>query len=160
MGTAPAPDKSKGVSIPVIKETENNSQEFENTLRARIAMRAHQIFEEDGTGHGQDLAHWLKAEGEVVNGVSDIWESGSWVTARIPLTNVVPEAIHVLAGRSRALTCVEAQETADDAARPDSWRRTLYFAAKWPNEVDPSTCSAYLKNGVVTVSAKLASPGK
>lgn len=160
MGTAPAPDKSKGVTIPVIKETENNSQEFVNTLQARIAMRAHQIFEEDGTGHGRDVAHWLKAEGEIVNGVSDIWESGSWVTANIPLAEVAPGAINVLAGRNRALVCVEAREPANDATRADSARGTRYFAAKWPNEVDPSTCSAYLKNGVVAVSAKRASPGK
>jgi HSP20 family molecular chaperone IbpA len=160
MGTAPAPGKSKGVTLPVIKETEDNAQEFENALHARIAMRAHQIFEEDGTGHGQDLAHWLKAEGQLISENSDIWVSGSWVTANIPLPKVSPETISVLVRRDRALVCVEARESADDSTGAESRRRVLYFSAKWPNEVDPSTSNAYLKNGVMTLSAKHATSGK
>lgn len=160
MGATPAPQKRKGVTLPVIKEPEGNTQEFENTLHARIAKRAHQIFEEDGAGHGEDLAHWLKAEADLISEISDVGESGSWVTVNVPLPKVSPEAINVLVRRNRALVCVEARERAADSPAADSRRRVLYFSAKWPSEVDPSTSSAYLKNGVVTLSARHASPGE
>ena len=49
-------------------------------------------------------------------------------------------------------------EVADDSADVESLRKVKYLEAKWPSEIDPSTCGAYLKKGVVTLSAKHASP--
>jgi hypothetical protein len=34
-------------------------------LRAEIAMRAYEIWLNEGAGHGRDLDHWLRAEREV-----------------------------------------------------------------------------------------------
>jgi HSP20 family molecular chaperone IbpA len=161
MGSGPGTRKSKstGVTIPIIQETEPKSGEFEKTLRARIAVRAHQIFEQSETGYGQDVAHWLQAESELVSEVLEVWESGSWITVHVPLPKAPPEAIRVLVRRDRALVCAEGIEIADDAADNESRHRVRYLSAKWPNEVDPSTASAYLKNGIVTLSARHASPG-
>jgi hypothetical protein len=154
MAVAPARRKSRGTAIPVICETEPRSAEFEKTLHARIAERARQIFERNGFAHGRDLANWLQAEAQLLSEIRDLTETGSWLTARAPLVNAVPEGISVLVRRDAALVCVEAWEIADDSPDTDSLHRVVYLKANWPNEVDPSTASAYLKDGVVTLSAK------
>ena len=159
MGSGTGTRRSKGVIIPIIKEMEPKYREFEKALRARIAVRAHQIFEQSETGYGQDVAHWLQAESELVSEVSEIWESGSWITAHVPLPKAPPEAIEVLVRSDRALVCAQGIQITDDAADTESRHRIRYLSAKWPNQVDPSTASAYLKNGIVTLSAKNASPG-
>ncbi len=159
MGAAPAPRRSKGTTIPVIREAEPKCEEFEKKLRARIARRAHQIYEENGREHGRDLAHWLQGEAELLSPVREVRESGSWLTVNAPLANVAPEAITILVRSDRAIVCVEAWEITDDLPDSDSRHRVVYLAVKWPSEVDSSTCSAYLKDGVVTLSAKYSSPG-
>jgi len=158
MATAPARRRSRGTPITVLKEAEARNHQFERTLHARISERAHQIFQRNGE-HGRDLANWLQAESQLVSEIQDLTESGAWSTARVSLLNAVPEGITVLVRRDAALVCVEAWEIADDSPDTDSLHRIVYLKVRWPNEVDPSTASAYLKDGVVTLSAKHSSPG-
>lgn len=158
MAPAPARRRSRGTTVPVIGETEPKGKEFEKSLHARVAERARQNFERNGFEYGQDLANWLQAEAQLISEIRDLTESGSWLTARAPLPNALPEGITVLVRRDAALVCVEAWEIADDSPDTDSLHRVLYLQAKWPNEVDPSTASAYLKDGVVTLSVRNSAP--
>lgn len=154
MAAAPARRQSRGTTIPVIGETQLKSKEFEKNLHARIAERANRIFEQNGFEHGRDLANWLQAETQLISDMRELTEAGSWLSARAPLPNAVPGAITVLVRRDQAIVCVEAWEIAADSPDTDSRHRVVYFKAKWPSEVDPSTASAYLKDGVVTLSVK------
>jgi len=36
-------------------------------LRAQIEIRAHQLWRESGSRHGEDLNHWLQAERELLS---------------------------------------------------------------------------------------------
>jgi hypothetical protein len=61
--------------------------------------------------------------------------------------------------RDRALVCAEVHELAVDRSTSDhSQSGILYLLAKWPKQVDPETAIAYLKDGVVTLTAKNVSP--
>jgi hypothetical protein len=65
----------KGITIPAINENEHGRHEFEDALHARLARRAHQFFEQNGTGHGQDFAHWLRTEAKLISMISELWDS-------------------------------------------------------------------------------------
>ncbi len=159
MGPATSARKTTEVAIPIIKKEQENSQEFENNLHSRIAQRAHRLYEQHGAESGHDLSHWLQAESELMSRVLEVRESGSWLTVNVPLPNVPPDALSVLMERDRALICAETREAPAGSEPEYSQRRFFYHWVKWPNEVDPSTASAYLKDGVVTLTAKNASPG-
>ncbi|GJL53043.1 MAG: hypothetical protein NPIRA02_01750 [Nitrospirales bacterium] len=63
--------KKKGRDVEV-SETTQGSQEIPEVddLRACIACRAHELFEQGGCCHGHDLDHWLQAEQEILGSKS------------------------------------------------------------------------------------------
>jgi hypothetical protein len=144
MGTAPARRENKGVTVPVITDQGSGSVEFENSLRARIARRAHQLFEQNGHEHGRDLAHWLKAESELISVIPEVRDVGLWLTANLPVPNTSADSVSVLVRPDQAVIRAETRELRDDSGQGYSQSHFLYYVAKWPIEVEPSTSSAYI----------------
>src|SRR3982074_3042215 len=64
------------------------ADELEQRVSEKITERARQIFELSGGVPGNDEANWLQAEAEVLRGVPQIRESGTWLA----LTALIPEA--------------------------------------------------------------------
>ena len=130
-------------------------QEFQDALRSRIAERAYQVFEETGSGH--EVADWIRAESEIVTRVPEFDESGSWVTVHLPLRDVPPSAIHVLLRGTEAIVCGQSGEPTGEPISVNAPHKPTYLSVKWRDPIDTSTASAYLKDGVVTITAKYAS---
>ena len=55
-----------------VPDPSQGSQEAQviDDFQACIALRAYELFEQEGCCHGHDLDHWLQAEREVLGGKS------------------------------------------------------------------------------------------
>ena len=154
--TAPAKSKESPAAVPV------NS--WKHPLRehaeSRIASRAYELYEQDGRNHGDDVSHWLRAESEILNRVPEIHESSSWFTINIPMKGFSADEVQINIERHRALIAAGRIGPSDSGQESGgTWFQDATFAvAKWPSEVDPSTASAYLKDGTLTVAVKRALP--
>ena len=127
-------------------------------IRERIARRAYDLYQQDGNRPGQDMRHWLQAECEILTDVPEIRESGSWYTINVPLRGFAANEVQVSVEAQRAIVAAEKQEvTASEPGRASNVLEQAVFArAKWPIDVDPATASAYLMNGVLTLTVKRA----
>ena len=60
MNTQTKKTKPKETSMETVKPS------FDTELRGQIERRAHEIWLSSGCSHGNDIAHWLRAENEVL----------------------------------------------------------------------------------------------
>jgi HSP20 family molecular chaperone IbpA len=127
-------------------------------VRERIARRAYDLYQQGGNQPGQDMRHWLQAESEILTDVPEIRESGSWYTINVPLRGFAANEVQVSVEPQRAIVVAEKQEvTASEPGRASNvLEQGLFARAKWPIDVDPATASAYLMNGVLTLTVKRA----
>jgi hypothetical protein len=54
-----------------VAESPAVGSEHDETVRARIAARAHELWQQRGEGHGSDLEDWLQAERELLAAPSE-----------------------------------------------------------------------------------------
>jgi len=135
------PVSQRNVSIV----TAENRQTFESAFRQSVQERAYQLFERQGSAHGQHQAHWQQAEQELLQFAPPVHESGAWSTASVSLQNADSQNIQVLVLEDRATVAI---------ANPPA-----YLLIRWPNRVDPATAAAYLKGNMLVVTAKHSAAG-
>jgi HSP20 family molecular chaperone IbpA len=156
MASQPAPAKSK--EAPAAVPVNSSKHPLYEHARSRIAARAYELYEQDGRRHGNDLSHWVRAESEILNRVPEIHESSSWLTINVPLKGFSAEEVQVNIEPQRAIIAAARMVTSgsEQGGGETSFRGAIFAVAKWPSEVDPSTGSAYLKDGTLTVAVKRA----
>jgi hypothetical protein len=121
--------------------TDGHHEAFAAVLHDSIAKRAYEIFENAGRPAGQDQAHWLRAESEVLQHGSPVRESGSWSTANASLPGADAGDVQVLLQGDRAiLSCSKPSQS--------------YVIFRFPVSVDPQTAAAYLKGHTFVLTAK------
>jgi hypothetical protein len=149
---APQPVSQHNVTII----SEDRRDEFQARIHQHIAERAYQLFEQDGGLNGNDDAHWLRAEGELLQRVPEVRETGSWITANASLANSDLKDLQVLVLRDRAIV---AGVRPAQGAQGEGF---AYLLIRWPVSVDPATAAAYVKGSTLTVTAKhsATSPGE
>ena len=132
--------------------------QIHHRVNERIAGRAYDLYQQEGNRHGEDIRHWLQAESEILSNVPEIRESSSWFTVNIPLKGFVPSEVHVSVDPQSALVVAEKEQISNSEAgrSSDVFEQAIFTTAKWPTDVDPDTASAYLKNGVLTLTVKRA----
>ena len=154
-------------STPAVKAKDSSSspvefkhQEAVNRLNDQISRRAYDLFERDGRGDGQDLAHWLQAEGQVVRPIPQITESSLWYSVNVPLKDFTNGELSVGVEPTRAVIIADRADftNGNESVSSGSVRESLYLVAHWPSEVDPATASAYVKNESLTLTVKRATP--
>jgi HSP20 family molecular chaperone IbpA len=130
-------------------------------LHDHTSKRAYELYEQAGREHGQHNAHWHQAQSEVAKKVKDVHESASWYTFNYPVDGFKPEDIHVSVEPDAATVLAEQLHLAGGQEFDDSLvsRESFFLVAHWPSEVDVSTANAYVKDGVLSVTAKRAQIG-
>jgi HSP20 family molecular chaperone IbpA len=158
MSSQPAPAKSK--EAPAAVSINSSKNQLRERAQARIASRAYELYEQDGRNHGEDMSHWLRAESEILKRVPEIHESSSWFTINVPLKGFAASEIQVNVEPHYAIIAAEKQQSCgtERDSGVNSLEQSSFAVAKWPNEVDPSTASAYLKDGTLTLAVKRALP--
>ena len=156
MSTQSAATTSKGSSSPI--PANSAMHQVHGRIRERIARRAYDLYQQDGNQPGQDMRHWLQAESEILTDVPEIRESGCWYTINVPVRGFAASEVQVSVEAQRAIVAAEKQEvTASEPGHASNVLEQAVFArAKWPIAVDPATASAYLINGVLTLTVKRA----
>jgi HSP20 family molecular chaperone IbpA len=139
---------------------ENEKESFDHALQRRVSERAFRLFESSGREHGNDRAHWLQAENEVLQHGLEIRESGSWLSIHALLPEVSADDIQVYVAPDRVIVRVEKTQ---DLARSDSQERgftphELFMARELTTMIDPSTASAAFKDQKLTLMVKKRFP--
>jgi HSP20 family molecular chaperone IbpA len=158
MASQTAPAKSK--EAPAIVPVNSSKQPLHERAQSRIASRAYELYEQGGRNHGDDRAHWLRAESEIMNRVPEIHESSSWFTINVPLKGFTAEEVQINIEPHRAIIAAAKDESSgnEQGGGGTSLQDATFAVAKWPSKVDPSTASAYLKDGTLTIAVKRALP--
>ena len=150
-------------STPVPVQHENGH--VYDWLNGEIARKAYELYEQAGNEHGQDLSHWLQAEAQIVQRIPEIHESSSWYTVHVPLPGFSAEEVHVGVEPSRAIIAANRTSSTDDNASSDNgsstgatraFHESIFLIAEWPEEVDPATASAYIRDESLTLTVKRA----
>jgi HSP20 family molecular chaperone IbpA len=149
--------RSKETAYPIRVQKEH--QHLKDRANSAVRGRAYAIYLAEGAPDGMDLAHWLRAESEMVTRVPEIRESSSWYVVNIPVQHFAPEQIQVGVDENGVIITADNPEPAGGKAaeggRPG--RESLFLVATWPSSVDPSTASAYIKGEDLTLTVKRAS---
>jgi len=158
MASQTAPAKSK--EAPAAVSVNSSKRQLHERAQSRIASRAYELYEQDGRNHGEDTSHWLRAESEILNRVPEIHESSSWFTINVSLKGFSADEIQVDVEPHRAIIAAARTESSgqEQSTEKGSFQGATFAVAKWPSEVDPSTASAYLKDGTLTLAVKRAFP--
>ena len=156
MSTSPSGVKQSPASeMPAIVSGKRKDA-FLEAFRSTVSKRAYQLFEELGRSDGNDLAHWLRAEDELCMRLPEVQQSGAWYTVSAPVVGVPADHIKISVDGERALISAEKSSSFDAGEHCTS----QYYAVRWPENVNPETASAYLKNGTLTVVARRAAAGE
>ena len=130
-------------------------REFLGEFNRLVAQRAYERFDQDGRVDGNDLAHWLDAESEFESPLPEVKESGDSFTVNVPLPRAFAENVKVYATEDRAIVYSE-NETRGlglGASRSQT-RESTYYMVRWPEIIDPASCSAEMEGGNLTLSAR------
>ncbi len=125
-------------------------------FRSLVSRRAYELFEELGRVDGNDVTHWLRAEGELCVRLPEVQESGAWYTVSAPVVGVPADHIKISVEDRGALISAEKPDSASDSSGENNEYSSIYYSVRWPESVDPETASAYLKNGALTLLARKA----
>jgi HSP20 family molecular chaperone IbpA len=120
-----------------------------------VARRAYDLFEQDGRMDGNDLAHWLDAEKHLAAPLPDVRESVDSFTATISLPVVAARNAKVYATEDRAIVYAE-KDLPGSADGPYQNRESTYYMIRWPEIVDPATCSAEIDDQNLTITVRKA----
>ena len=142
----------------IIGETEKQS--FLQSLSRRVSERAHRLFESSGREHGNDRAHWLQAENEVLRRGLEIRESGSWLSINALLPNVSADDFQVCVEPNRVIVRVEKTQNIEssDSLERGLMQHELFIAQELNAEIDPSTASAAFRDQKLTLMVKKRFP--
>jgi HSP20 family molecular chaperone IbpA len=151
---------AKSKEAPAAVSVNSSKDQLHERAQARIASRAYELYEQEGHNHGDDMSHWLRAESEILTRVPEIHESASWFTINVPLKGFSAEDVQVNIEPHHAVIAAARSESSqsDTGSVGSAVQNATFAVAKWPSEVDPSTASAYLKDGTLTVAVKRAFP--
>ena len=157
MASQTAATRSKDTASPIALH-KGHHQHIVARANEAVTHRAYALYLASGSTDGQDLAHWLQAESELLTRIPDIRESSSWYTVNVPLQGFTPEQIQVGVDDNRAMIVAEKQQATDGQSRQNvaPSQESLFLVANWPSGVDPGTASAYVKDENLTLTVKRA----
>jgi len=129
-------------------------------LNSKVAHRAYEIYEQNGARQGEDLFHWLQAESEMLTRIPEIQQSDSFFSAVVPLHGFSAEDISVAVEPNRALILADKQNSSGESGSdnsdggPFSSRRSAFFVTDWPEQIDPATATAQIKQGNLVLTVR------
>jgi HSP20 family molecular chaperone IbpA len=140
---------------------ESEKQNLDEAIQRRISERAFDLYEASGCEHGNDHAHWLRAEAEVLQHGLEIRESGSWLAINASLPDVSGDDVQVYLEPNRVIVRAEKTQTVQDSnSRPQGLtQQELFLLEDLHSEVDPSTASAAFRDQKLTLMVKKRHPG-
>jgi len=127
-------------------------------VREEITKRAYEIFEGKGRECGHDLDHWLQAERELVWAPPmEVEQDDREIKVKISTPGIEAQDLDVeLAPQGLVVEAETKKEEQDEAGGRTTKTAKLFRSLCFSKEIDPDTASAELKDGVLTLTAKVA----
>jgi HSP20 family protein len=161
--SATAMQPTKG-SVPVKKSSGELLEQFDS-IYDEITRRAFELFEANGGWPGNDFAHWLLAEAEVLHPVHlEMRESEDSVTVEAEAPgftakdleiNVEPRCLRIAGKRE-----TKEEEKKGKVIRSEWCADQILRAIDLPADVDTAKASASLKDGILTIVLPKAAHAK
>jgi Protein of unknown function (DUF2934) len=125
-------------------------------LNQNIERLAYEYFKQGQEAHGQHVNHWLDAQTAIMGKDVEVRESGVWFHFHCILKGFHHGHVRVAMDSTEIL--VKVHWGKDSRGSSETILAPIFFWAKWPQEVDPSTAAAYIKDEKLTVEVKKADP--
>jgi HSP20 family molecular chaperone IbpA len=140
-----------------IKKKDSILDEIEK-VRDRITKRAYEIFEGCGREADHDLDHWLQAERELVwTPPIEVEASDREIKVKISTPGIDAKNLDIeVAPRGLVVEAESEDEEEDEAGGRTVKRAKLFRSLSFEREIDPNSAKAELKDGVLTLTAKVA----
>jgi HSP20 family molecular chaperone IbpA len=146
---------SRGIYPAPVKA---DDKEAANRATEKVARRAYEIYQQNGSGHGNDLLHWLQAESEIFNRIVEVQQSDSTFSIVTPVPGFTPEEISVAVERNRALIVAnkinQKPARSAEASELEDSSESTFFLVEWPGPVEPATANAQMKQGNLVLTVK------
>lgn len=132
-------------------------------MQRRIERRAYELFESRGCELGRDMDDWFAAERELVWSPPISMEEGDGeITIQLSAPGFEPEQIDVELTPQDLLVEAEAHDEQKEKGRGKTRTKTvrtakLFRSVHFPRAIDPDSAEAEFRNGVLTLTAKVAS---
>lgn len=139
---------------------ENDKEAFHHGIHRCVSERAYGLYEASGGEHGNDHAHWLQAQSEVLHHGLEVRESGSWLSINASLPDVEGDDIEVYLEPNRVIVRAETSENFQNTeSQPQGFAlREIFLLEDLHTEVDPATASAAFKDRKLTLMVKKRYP--
>jgi HSP20 family molecular chaperone IbpA len=155
----PAPIRELSGKAPRIVG-EDAKQAFDHAIHRCVSERAYGLYEASGGQHGNDHAHWLQAQDEVLQRGLEVRESGSWLSIHASLPGAAGDDIEVYLEPNRVMVRAEKGVRIQNAESrtQDPTKREIFLVGDLHTEIDPSTASAAFKDQKLTLMVKKRYP--
>jgi HSP20 family molecular chaperone IbpA len=139
---------------------ENDKETFHHGIHRCVSERAYGLYEASGGEHGNDHAHWLQAQSEVLQHGLEVRESGSWLSINASLPDVEGDDIEVYLEPNRVIVRAETSENFQNTeSQPQGFAlREIFLLEDLHTEIDPATASAAFKDRKLTLMVKKRYP--
>jgi HSP20 family protein len=122
-----------------------------------IAKRAYEFFEERGREFGHDLEDWLRAEFELTRRLPlELKENDGQLIIRAEVPGVKPDEINVSVEPKQIIISGQTEQKKEEQTAKEvfSELQSSQFCRclSLPSEVDPTTATATLKEGVLELT--------
>jgi len=138
---------------------ENDKQAFQHGIHRCVSERAYGLYEASGGEHGNDHAHWLQAQSEVLQHGLEVRESGSWLSIHASLPDVEGDDIEVYLEPNRVIVRATSENIQNTESHTQGFApRGIFLLEDLRTEIDPATASAAFKDRKLTLMVKKRYP--
>ncbi len=131
-------------------------QQFRQQLDSIVREHAYQLYQTSGGNHGRDLGHWVEAESKLISSNLEVRESGPWFHCNCEVPAITAGNIQVAIDGEQILIHLSGDIPLSTV--PTDRVIPIFYWAKWPQKVDPSTAAAYVVDTNLTIEVKKAEP--
>lgn len=125
-------------------------------LNAKVRELAYNLYTNTGDAPGRDLGHWMAAEAKLMGTCIEVRESGPWFHCNCEVRGIERAVVRVAMNPTQVL--IHLSGGSDSSNFPQDGSVPIFYWAKWPQQVDPSTAAGYVKDGKLTIEAKKTDP--
>jgi HSP20 family molecular chaperone IbpA len=131
--------------------------DYMSKLSNKIAIRAFNMFEQQGGTHGHDLEDWLKAEAEFLTPVPvELSETDADLAVRAEVPGFNEKELEIVAEPERLFITGKTEKKSEEKKKQTLYSEIssneIFRSIRLPAEIDPEKVSAVLKNGVLEVA--------
>lgn len=134
----------------------DSAEQLRQKMETVVRDHAYRIYQNNSETHGRDLGHWVEAEAKLVGTDLEVRESGPWFHCNCPVREIPAQQIQVGIDSTKFIIHLSAGNSSKVVPSEDAY--PIFYWAKWPEKVDPSTAAAYVLDSNITIEVKKADP--